>query len=304
MTGPQLRALLLARRLDRLVAPLLALASPTVRIYIERVDERDLPMGSSKLGGRPDLPTGVDWPAWHEPMAFIGQFDLRELAPHDREGALPTSGLLAFFYETNGEPLYAAGWGQPAGSQPSDWPPIDARLSWRVLHLPVERRVLHRHEIPDGLNPEARFPACAARFAPEVTLPDPDGPELRPLHMTISERNELIDLLEDVNRGSFEEGGHHLLGHPYELPSSTLATAMVSSKAARGLPNRWSTASPEQQRALEDEAQRSWRLLLQVDSSEQARMDWAGGGVLHWCIPREALAAGDFGQVWLNMQFL
>src|SRR6478672_6942116 len=110
MTEAEARSLLMAHGLDRRVDDLMALAEPTVRIAIARVDEDALPIGASRLGGRPDLPPGVPWPAWHEPMAFIAQVNLADVAPHDIAGALPDRGLLSFFYETDGEPLYSAGW--------------------------------------------------------------------------------------------------------------------------------------------------------------------------------------------------
>ena len=63
-------------------------------------------------------------------------------------------------------------------------------------------------------------------------------------------------------------------------------------------------ANPRRWDEIAREASRRWRLLLQVDSSGEAAMDWAGGGLLHFCIEREALLAWDFSRVWLNMQFL
>jgi uncharacterized protein YwqG len=47
-----------------------------------------------------------------------------------------------------------------------------------------------------------------------------------------------------------------------------------------------------------------WRLLLQVFSNGEAEMDWGGGGVLHFCIPKEALSRRDFDRVWVEMQFV
>src|SRR5918911_834074 len=108
MTEAELRALLRRSGLEHAADAVLALAAPTVRIFVRRTDEDRLPVGASKLGGRPALPAGADWPAWHEPMAFIGQFNLREVAPHEHDGVLPRQGLLAFFFETDGEPLYSA----------------------------------------------------------------------------------------------------------------------------------------------------------------------------------------------------
>ena len=301
MTEAELRALLHQRGLARVAGGLLRLAAPMVRVYIRRADEADLPVGASKIGGRPELPAGVAWPAWHEPLAFIAQFDLAAVAPHDREGVLPAHGLLSFFYETDGEPLYSAGWGLPEGTAPEDYPEVDPSPGWRVLYHEGDPATFVRRDTPPALNERGRFPACAARFAAEVTLPDVDGPEVAPLGLSEAERSALIDLDADVNRGTWEDGGHHLLGYPYNLGGSTLAGCEIE---ARRIPYASLVADPARRREIEREAARRWRLLFQVGSSDEAEMDWAGGGLLHWCIEREALRVRDFSRAWLNMQFL
>ncbi len=45
-----------------------------------------------------------------------------------------------------------------------------------------------------------------------------------------------------------------------------------------------------------------WRLLLQVDSDNNAAMMWGDVGVLYFYIPRQALIARDFSEVHLVMQ--
>ena len=301
MIEAELRALLLERGLARVAGDLLRLAAPTVRVYIRCIDEAGLPVGASKIGGRPDLPAGVDWPAWHEPLAFIAQFDLAAVAPHEHEGILPTRGLLSFFYETDGEPLYSVRWGLPEETPPEQYPEIDRSLGWRVLYHPGDPATFVRRDVPPALNEGGRFPACAARFAAEVTLPDVDGPEVEPLRLSDAERSALIDLDAAINAGTWEAGGHHVLGHPYNLGGSTLAACEI---AARRIPYDWLAANPTRWDEIAREASRRWRLLLQVDSSGEAAMDWAGGGLLHFCVEREALRAGDFSRVWLNLQFL
>ena len=301
MNDAELRAQLTRRGLARVADELMRLAAPTVRVYIQAGSEADIPIGASKLGGRPDLPDGVAWPAWHEPMAFIAQFDLAAVAPHDRAGDLPAHGLLSFFYETDGEPLYLAGWGLPAGTDPAAFPEIAESLGWRVLYHAGDPAAFVRREIPAALNERVRFPACAARFVAEVSLPDVDGPGIASLRLSEAERSALIDLDLDVNLGSWEAGAHRLLGYPYNYASSTLLECEL---AARRIPHDWMIASPARRRQLEQDAAHRWRLLLQVGSSDDAAMDWAGGGVLHFCIERDALPRRDFPRVWVNMQFL
>ena len=51
--------------------------------------------GSTKLGGKPDLPAGWSWPG--EDLVFVAQINLAECAPADRSGLLPRKGILYFF---------------------------------------------------------------------------------------------------------------------------------------------------------------------------------------------------------------
>jgi hypothetical protein len=71
MTAQELRRGLQASSLGRVADRLLDMAAPMIRIYIEVADETAIPVGASKKGSRPDLPTGVAWPSWHEPVAFV-----------------------------------------------------------------------------------------------------------------------------------------------------------------------------------------------------------------------------------------
>jgi uncharacterized protein YwqG len=152
MTEEALRTLLTTEGLGRVVEQLMELTAPTVRVYIQRAQEEDIPIGASKMGGQPDLPDGVEWPSWHEPMAFIAQFNLAEVALFDSEGALPAQGLLSFFYETNGEPLYAERWGLPEDAPYLEAYGVDVSRSWRVLYHEGEPETFVRREIPSDLN--------------------------------------------------------------------------------------------------------------------------------------------------------
>jgi hypothetical protein len=68
------------------------------------------------------------------------------------------------------------------------------------------------------------------------------------------------------------------------------------------------TPAPPEYQARMDELQRAaeqeWRLLLQVYSNEEAEMDWAGGGVIHFGIARVDLVAHGFSQVWVDLDVL
>ena len=64
------------------------------------------------------------------PLAFLAQFDCASLAPLDREGLLPKTGLLSFFYE-----LGSQRWGY----DPKD---CDCRSAFRFKGYPSDAAYL------------------------------------------------------------------------------------------------------------------------------------------------------------------
>jgi hypothetical protein len=215
---------------------------------------------------------------------------------------LPPYGLLSFFFETDGEPLYAERWGLPEDAPYVDDYGVDVSQSWRVLYHTADPATFQRREFPANLNEWVRYTPSRVRFALEHTLPYADGPEIQPLELTAAERVALIRIEDEVNYGAgWEEGGHHLLGYPYNLPEPALLSC---GEEGRKVWDVWGSAAPEARLRMQRDVSTKWRLLLQVSSSGVSHMDWAGAGVLHICITHEALRARDFSQVWFNMAFL
>lgn len=66
-------------------------------ININKKLNSEVLLGTSKLGGEPDLPVDMPWPT-HKlgSYCFIGQLNFAELP--DSDGLLPSSGLLSLFY--------------------------------------------------------------------------------------------------------------------------------------------------------------------------------------------------------------
>jgi hypothetical protein len=112
-----------------------------------------------------------------------------------------------------------------------------------------------------------------------------------------------INVESGVDLGYLPEMDHRLLGYPYTLNGSPYVPAYM---AAHGIPHPSATEWRPQLdwNELQRRAEAEWRLLLQVYSNEEANMDWAGGGVLHFIIPIDALPARDFTRVWAGLQFV
>lgn len=81
-------------------AEIRALARATVLLGVE--PRAELPVGSSKLGGTPDLPNTLTWPtnADGNLIAFLGQIDLASLPPSGQP--LPRVGMLYVFSDQVG----------------------------------------------------------------------------------------------------------------------------------------------------------------------------------------------------------
>ncbi|HHC79356.1 MAG TPA: DUF1963 domain-containing protein, partial [Flavobacteriia bacterium] len=75
---------------------LIEMIKPTIGIKTQTSDDKNLKVGKSKIGGKPDLPKGFEWPrANNRPMLFCAQYNLSELTKLDKENILPNKG---FFY--------------------------------------------------------------------------------------------------------------------------------------------------------------------------------------------------------------
>lgn len=301
-----LRERLVRRGLGHKAGAILGIAAPCIWLDTRSADDSLLPVGVSKLGGVPDLPQGYEWPLWRdEPMAFISQIRLEEAAPYDVEGALPHTGLLSFFFATDCE---------PKGSEDDDDP-----TSWRVLHLDGDPATFTRQPVPANLAESSRFAASTMTCSRWLTLPTVDGPEYQTLSLTDAERNAYIDIEigTDMYSEYFEAQriywgkGTYLLGHPYTLNDMPLLHSYVASRGLdesreddwyRGSLVDWEKLQ-QARLTRERAANAEWRLLFQTDGGA-SDIDWAGGGLLHVTIAREALRRHDFTQVWMDIDFV
>src|SRR5262249_8470183 len=148
-------------------------------------NDENIEIGASKMGGCPDLPADINWPSWHEPMAFIGQFNLAAVSPYDREALLPSQGLLSFFYETDGEPGYSAKLDMGPGAFSKEASEAIRRFwyekrssGWKVLFYDGRLEVLRRRSVDKRLNEKSLFTPCSVSFVSIMTLPYANGPEI------------------------------------------------------------------------------------------------------------------------------
>ena len=129
-------------------------------IQISLVGNGNVPLtaGCSKLGGRPDVADDFQWPHDNSgyPLSLLLQIDCAELASLDREGLLPTSGHLYFFYEL------------------SEMRRDGKKNSVRVIYNDKPSSQLHPLDYPENLGKHYQLQECRLQFSQRTSFPCPE----------------------------------------------------------------------------------------------------------------------------------
>jgi uncharacterized protein YwqG len=186
---------------------------PSIRLAPQPAAEEELPLGTSRIGGCPDLPGGTKWPRRRVegPYRFILQVNLAEVAPFDVAKVLPTTGLLSFFYARN----------------PDEWPGDYAFI------VQAEAKDLRRLRWPRDLPENRRYRPLALRPCVEWTVASIqdtgfDGDEV------LDSEFPHFDFFDEIETQVAQAQGmepatsshvsvHRLLGHPRLIHSPGLA---------------------------------------------------------------------------------
>lgn len=287
------------RKVERGMPPAMAeaivrLLQPSIRLLPQ--PDQETPLGGSRIGGLPDFPEGVQWPvylgppkpdaAWEafkgEPLAFLLQVNLTEVAPFDVVGQLPTSGMLYFFFLDTNYRL-------------STSPPVHGEII-DVLYFPQKGAQLRRLAPPHNLPPEEVYRGFALTPHLEWTVPRYDDlkeaveregmldqPEI---DAGLSHWDDLVEEVADLQGlGPWYKPKHRMLGYPDFIQAGG--------------------CGPE-----------DWKLLLQVDSDPRFSspspyddpdypgpgMMWGDAGRIFFGIEQGDLAAWDFTAVWATFE--
>ena len=257
----------------------------------------DLPAGSSKFGGRPDVPAGFVWPVFEtktfdgeegkpRPLAFLAQFDCARLAELDPEGLLPRTGLLSFFYEL--------------GSQRWGYDPKDAGCA-RVFWFDGEP--VAPAEFPRDLEEDFRLPELAAELSGGTDAPDFQDACLALDYPFTANDYRFFDQARRELGYAYPDNRSQLLGWPDIIQNNmTLECELVS----RGhyLGGSWESVPQEERDTLRVPSVQDWRLLFQLDTVASGDFELMFGdcGRIYFYIRREDLLARRFDRAWLVLQ--
>lgn len=281
-----LRKLIRETGFESLEAYLMDHARPSIRVYTERVeDENSIPLGSSKIGGRPDLPRDMEWVTVTYSdktvsLLFVAQFDLAELKPYDEENLLPEHGILYFFTSL-------------------PWNADEAS----VIYFDGDRSLLERKEFPDDIPPTLprtwgeRFNPCTVTFVPEVNLPVYDANWTEPDYPDGKTWQDFFGLISSASYTQpsppYTRIVNRLLGYNHDVPADMQLDCQLVLETGRRY-----KSTPEQRQNAE-QRKGYWQLLFQMDSDENAGMMWSDAGVICFYIRRQDLQIRDFSKVCL-----
>lgn len=275
------QAALAAAGLSRLLKDIDFLSKPSIRLYATLVEESTIPIGSSKLGGLPDLPPGIVWPEWQGlPQSFIVQIHLDDVHQYDVNQVLPAHGMLWFFYDAQQ---------QTFGEDSAD------RGGWRVFFKNDNLTNLQRTPAPPKLPADSQFKACSITFASEFTLSQQPKLEIPNFEWADEEQEKYETLLSTFPDPADHAAIHHrMLGNPDTIQDDMRLQCQLASHGV--------TDANDPRMAELSQGAMDWQLLLQIDSDEHAGMHWANAGMLYYWIRAADLQAHRFEESWLVLQ--
>ena len=261
-----------------------------IRVFIG--GEANTGIGVSRFGGVPDVPVDFEWPYYYSdgnyddptekdrPLSFLVQVNCEELAKYDREGVLPKSGMLSFFYEE-----VSAKWG---------FDPKDKGCA-RVYYF-ERTEELKPMEFPEDLGEESRHPKFGITFEKQISYPNPSDIRLK---------YELTDEQFDEAFNEYREEGlvHQLLGWPMVIQGNMTSQCELIERGYY-LGDASETILEEDMEAAEKQSLDKWVMLFQMAEiyEDNCWLSFGDEGNLYFYITKEDLEKRNFENVWLIYQ--
>jgi uncharacterized protein YwqG len=267
----------------------------SIRIEFDVKTETESPVGSSKIGGNPDLPSNFEWFYFqgesyegisaNRPLSFLAQINCEEASKYDKDLILPPKGMLYFFYE-----FATMTW----GFNPQD------KGSAKVYYYSGDISGLSRTKFPLDLLEEYKIPEMTITFSSENELPDYE--EFVEWHegFDYKQWDEYDKAKSKLILESDEETVSKLLGYANLIQGGMLLQCeLTTSGINTGNSDGYSNVSAQQK-----EDSTKWQLLFQLDSiqTDKYEMLWGDVGRIYFYIEIDDLKALNFENSWLILQ--
>ncbi|RJG23791.1 YwqG family protein [Paenibacillus thiaminolyticus] len=266
---------------------LMAVCRQGIRLDIGVPDD-EAARGRSRVGGSPDLPPQAEWPltADGEPMTFLAQLNLEQLAACDSLKRLPVRGMLYFFIGID-EPAYD----------------IEHRVIYAASADGLERRgpggataLGEDFDSFDALaRPTLEFPNYAYVDEDMVSFDDDSYDRYLDFVLEMSSAGEASE-----NWGSmfgFAEGQHG--DDEIEAACALILRQEYGydpTQAMKALAAHYGGDAERARREVDDIV-----MLLEIDSSDAVGFQWWDCGVLHFFIRGEDLRNGRFDRTYCSL---
>lgn len=260
------------------LSAILNLFKPKPPVQKELIKD-SLPIGSSKIGGHPDLPEDFTWPYNKEtPLTLLAQFNLRDIKDYDLTNMLPKTGMLYFFYDSEEMP-----WGDHK----------DDKTGWKILYTENINNLI-RVKHPDYKANDYYFNPCKLSFETFLSLPGIEKIYYKSkIKFTDEEEEEYLNYTFDpLNQSEY----HNLLGYPMVIQNEEMEIDCEKNSNITTASNK-----KEDQEQLKKDLQ-EWVLLLQLDTDTKTGMMWGDCGRLYFWIKKEDLQNKNFNNVWMIFQ--
>lgn len=297
--------------LSRYADDIRGLVRNSIRITSQPASGSDFEIGQSRMGGLPDLPPGIEWPAWTPPVcprkpsllerlfskqpapleepkpsshSFIAQFNLSEVAPYDTERVLPDRGMLYFFYDATSMVWF-------------DDPPHGE--GWRVIYWSGGASQLTRTSAPEGLSQKLIYGAFRPTFTSERVFPPWESLLVERLGMSQKEIYEYAEVIEKLSSNDSDRVSR-LLGHPDYIQYTDMLTEcqLASNGIAAGDLSRLPD-DPRIPGLLRGATE--WQLLFQMDSQDM-NTNWGDAGRIYYLTKSYDMTQQSLDEVWLALQ--
>ncbi|MEQ4209680.1 YwqG family protein [Actinopolymorpha sp. B9G3] len=248
-----------------------------------------------QLGGFPSLPDDLGWPQWQGKgsLHFVASIDCGRVPSNRLDIPLPDQGMLYFFY-FDADRRYLYGPPEDRSKLPDAvWQtePETADAT-RVIYVPAGTPTIKR-EPPEDIDSYLEVGLEADIVA---TGPCSDHPAFAAAIQRLSGADRAY--LQDFdNLDRFREAMDHGTGHDHRIGGhADPVQNAVEMDVARSL-----VAGAYDSAAMRQEASR-WTLLVQIDSDEEADMQWGDVGTLYWLMRPDDLAARRFQTAYFTGQ--
>ena len=263
-----------------------------IKLEFKINNKEDIPIGTSKFGGNPDVPKDFEWFYYSgedfsgvtkkRPLSFLAQINCEEINKYDEDSLLPSKGILYFFYE-----LSTMTW----GFDPKD------KGSARVYYFDGDVTELMRTNYPNDMEDDFKFPEIQLGFSKKYDLPCYE--EFTELYDY--EDWDHYDQVKSIKGHENEETISKLLGYADLIQGGML---LECEQVTNGIYcGGTSEITPEELKKFKENCDQ-WQLLFQLDTvtTNEFELMFGDCGRIYYYIKKEDLKKCKFDDCWLILQ--